>query len=71
MPLDAHRSLLLAIDLQEKMVTAVADHDELLRNCEWMVRVAQKIGVRVAAIEPSNSSRRRTPRYSGRSAGNF
>ena len=51
MLLDAQRSLLLAIDLQEKMLPAVADHDELLRNCDWMVRVAQQIGVPVAAIE--------------------
>ncbi|MDQ6916517.1 MAG: hydrolase [Pseudomonadota bacterium] len=51
MLLDAHRSQLLAIDLQEKMLPAIADHDQILRNCEWLVRVAQKIGVPVAAIE--------------------
>ncbi len=51
MLLDAQRSQLLAIDLQEKMLPAVWGHGELLRDCEWMVRVAQKIGVPVAAIE--------------------
>jgi nicotinamidase-related amidase len=51
MLLDAHRSQLLAIDLQEKMLPAVADHDQVLGNCAWLVRVAQKIGVPVAAIE--------------------
>jgi nicotinamidase-related amidase len=51
MLLDAQRSLLLAIDLQEKMLPAVAEHDEVLRNCAWLIRVAQKIGVPVAAIE--------------------
>ncbi len=51
MLIDAQRSQLLAIDLQEKMLPAVWGHGELLRDCEWMVRVAQKIGVPVAAIE--------------------
>jgi nicotinamidase-related amidase len=51
MLLDAQRSLLLAIDLQERMLPAVADHDEILRNCEWLIRAAQKIGIPVAAIE--------------------
>jgi nicotinamidase-related amidase len=51
MLLDAQRSLLLAIDLQEKMLPAVADHDRVLRNCEWLIRAAQKIGIPVAAIE--------------------
>jgi nicotinamidase-related amidase len=51
MLLDAQRSLLLAIDLQEKMLPAVAGHEEILRNCEWLIRAAQKIGVPVAGIE--------------------
>jgi hypothetical protein len=51
MLLDAQRSLLLVIDLQEKMLPAVSDHGELLQNCEWLIRAAQKIGVPVAAIE--------------------
>ena len=51
MLLDAPRSLLLAIDLQEKMLPAIADHDGVLRNCEWLIRAAQKIGVPVVAIE--------------------
>ncbi len=51
MLLEAHRSQLLAIDLQEKMLPAVADHDEVLSNCAWLVRLAQKVGVPVAAIE--------------------
>jgi hypothetical protein len=41
MLLDAQRSLLLAIDLQEKMLPAIADHDGVLRNCEWLMRAAQ------------------------------
>jgi nicotinamidase-related amidase len=51
MLLDAQRSSLLAIDLQQKMLPVIADHEQLLRNCEWLVRAAQKIGVPVAAIE--------------------
>jgi hypothetical protein len=33
MPLDAQRSLLLAIDFQKRMLPAVAKRGELLRNC--------------------------------------
>lgn len=51
MLIDAHRSQLLVIDLQEKVVPAVHDHERVVANVLWMVRVAQKIGVPVAAVE--------------------
>src|SRR4051794_12844320 len=51
MLIDAQRSRLLVIDLQERLVPAIHDHDHVVDNVVWMVRVAQKIGVPVAAVE--------------------
>jgi nicotinamidase-related amidase len=51
MLIDAQRSTLLAIDLQQKMLPAIADGEQILANCTWLIRVAQKIGVPVAACE--------------------
>ena len=51
MLIDAERSMLLAIDLQEKMLPAIADHAEVVRNCAWLLRAANRIGVPVAGIE--------------------
>lgn len=43
--------MLLAIDLQTKMLPAIADHVELLANCAWLLRAARRIGVPAAGIE--------------------
>lgn len=51
MLIDSDRSMLLVIDLQERMMPAIADHDEVVANAAWLVRVAQKLGVPVAATE--------------------
>jgi nicotinamidase-related amidase len=51
MLIDAERSLLLAVDLQEKTLSAIADHEQIIANCAWLIRVGQKIGVPVAATE--------------------
>ncbi|MGH8799589.1 MAG: hydrolase [Casimicrobiaceae bacterium] len=51
MLIDAERSMLLAIDLQEKMLPAIADHAEVASNCAWLLRAATRIGVPVAGIE--------------------
>lgn len=51
MLIDAQRSMLLAIDLQQKMLPAIADGEQILANCTWLIRAAQKIGVPVAACE--------------------
>lgn len=51
MLIDAHRSQLLVVDLQERVVSAVHDHERVVANVVWMIRVAQKIGVPVAAVE--------------------
>jgi len=51
MLIDAERSALLVIDLQTKMVPALAGHEEVVANIVWLIRIAQKIGVPVAATE--------------------
>jgi nicotinamidase-related amidase len=51
MLIDAERSALLVIDLQTKMVPVLADSDEVVANIVWLIRIAQKIGVPVAATE--------------------
>ncbi len=49
MLIDAERSSLLVVDLQARMVPALADPDTVVANVLWLIRVAQRIGVPVAA----------------------
>jgi len=49
--IDALRSQLLVVDLQEKLLPVIADHERLLSSVLWLIRAAQKIGVPVAALE--------------------
>jgi nicotinamidase-related amidase len=51
MLIDAPRSLLLVIDMQEKVLPAIGDHERLTDNVAWLVRAAQRLGVPVAATE--------------------
>jgi nicotinamidase-related amidase len=51
MLIDAARSTLLVVDLQAKMVPAVADPETVVANTVWLMRAAHKIGVPVAAVE--------------------
>ena len=47
----AERSMLLAVDLQQRLVPAIDDGEGVVRRTAWLVRAAQKIGVPVAATE--------------------
>jgi len=49
--IDARRSQLLVVDLQERLLPAIHDHERIAANVLWLVRVAQRIGVPVAAVE--------------------
>ncbi len=51
MLIDAHRSVLLVIDMQEKVLPAIHDQERVVANAAWLIRAAQKIGVPVAASE--------------------
>ena len=51
MLIDAERSALLVVDLQTKMVPALANWEQVIANVVWLIRVAQRIGVPVAGTE--------------------
>jgi nicotinamidase-related amidase len=51
MLIDVERSMLLVVDLQERMVPAIPDRDRVVANAAWLVRLAQRLGVPVAATE--------------------
>lgn len=51
MLIDAERSTLLVVDLQAKMVPVVADGATVVANTRWLIGVARKVGVPVAAVE--------------------
>lgn len=51
MLLDAQRSALLVIDMQQKLLPAIHDHEAVTASVAWMMRAATMIGVPVAATE--------------------
>lgn len=51
MLIDAARSALLVVDLQVKMVPALAEADAVVDGAIGLVRVARQVGVPVAAVE--------------------
>lgn len=51
MLIDTQRSCLLVIDVQEKLVPAVQQAEQLIANCRWMIEVAQLMSVPVLASE--------------------
>lgn len=51
MMIDAERSALLVSDMQEKLLPVIDEHESLVESVAWLVRVAQRIGVPVAAVE--------------------
>ncbi len=51
MLLDPQKSLLLIVDMQEKLVPAMFDKDDLLKNCVILVQTAALAGVPALASE--------------------
>ncbi|MFT4059879.1 MAG: hydrolase [Legionella sp.] len=51
MLLDKNESILLLIDVQEKLVPAVLDSKSFIANCEWMLRLAKKMEVPILVSE--------------------
>ncbi|MDP1605806.1 MAG: isochorismatase family protein [Rhodocyclaceae bacterium] len=47
----ADQSALLVIDLQERLLPHVHDWQQVLAHVDWLVRVAERLGVPVAATE--------------------
>jgi nicotinamidase-related amidase len=51
MLIDTDRSVLLVVDVQEKLLPVIHERDAVLANVTWLVRVALHLGVPVAATE--------------------
>lgn len=51
MLIDAADSALLVIDVQAKLLPGVQRGDELVANCQWLVRLAQLMNVPIVASE--------------------
>jgi len=51
MLIDLHRSQLLVVDIQKKLLPAIHDHQRVVANAVWLIGAAQRLGVPVAAVE--------------------
>jgi nicotinamidase-related amidase len=51
MLLDADRSVLLIVDVQQRLLPAIHDGAQLLEHCLWLIRLAQRLQVPVVASE--------------------
>ncbi|MBB5019284.1 nicotinamidase-related amidase [Chitinivorax tropicus] len=51
MMIDANRSWLLVVDIQEKLVAAVHQADQFVENCAWLVELAAMVGVPIVFSE--------------------
>lgn len=51
MLMDKDQSMLLVVDVQQRLLPAIHDWQRLLDNVRWLVLVAQKLGVPVVASE--------------------
>lgn len=51
MLLHANQSCVLLVDVQEKLISYVYEYQRLLENCQWVIHVAQALGVPVLASE--------------------
>jgi len=51
MLLSAHRSLLLLVDLQERLLPAIHGHEEVVENARWLLGVARALDVPVLVSE--------------------
>ena len=49
--LRASDSLLLLVDVQERLAPHVHENDRVIENCEWLIGVAEVVGVPVFATE--------------------
>lgn len=51
MLLNANRSCLLVIDVQEKLIPAQHEAEILLKNCHWLMQAAQKLQIPILLSE--------------------
>ena len=51
MLIDRNNSVLLVVDVQDKLLSLTRDWQRVLDNCRWLVQVAQRLSVPVMATE--------------------
>lgn len=51
MLLEAQKSCLLLIDVQEKLTSKILRHEELITNCRWLLQVAHRLNVPILGSE--------------------
>lgn len=51
MKLDANRSILLIVDLQDRLLPAIEHGDRVVDNAKWLVGVARELGVPILVTE--------------------
>ncbi|MGC1183092.1 isochorismatase family protein [Legionella sp.] len=51
MLLNRDDSILLLIDVQEKLISAILNNKEFIARCEWMLKLARKISVPILVSE--------------------
>lgn len=51
MLIEAQDSTLLVIDVQERLLPGVHEHETLVKNCRWLIEVAQLMDVPVRFTE--------------------
>jgi len=51
MLLNSDHSCLLVIDVQEKLIPFIHEHEHVVENCRWMIQVAQKLDIPVLVSE--------------------
>lgn len=51
MLLNKNDSLLVLVDVQQKLTPLILNHKQLVTRCEWLLKLAQRMGVPVLASE--------------------
>ncbi len=51
MLLNRNQSCLLLVDVQEKLIPFIHDYENLIKNCAWILRLAQKLSVTTIVSE--------------------
>lgn len=51
MLLNVKNSCLVIVDVQEKLISLIDNHQQMVDNCVWLIRVAQRMGVPVILSE--------------------
>ncbi len=51
MLLNAQHSCLLLIDVQEKLIPKIMEHEQLVANCRWLLQLAKRLNVPILGSE--------------------